>query len=238
MNIKRKKKVDANEFELTEKVVKINRVAKVVKGGRRFSFNAMSAVGDGYGHVGVGFGKANEVPDAIRKSIDSAKKDLAKVEIKKNTIPHEVVGRFKTTKVLLKPAYPGTGIKASDVVRSVVELAGIHDIITKVYGSRNHNNVLKATFDGLINLRNHFEVAQNRDIPISQLWGQPVPPQKGPEELRLEAEAEAESDVGQEAQAEAQLDQTESSEPEVADQSEVSETTADQTTVESSEIKE
>lgn len=167
--------IDGRDLELTEKVIKISRVAKVVKGGRRFSFNALSVVGDGNGHVGIGFGKANEVPDAIRKSVENAKKALVKINTKKNTIPHEIIGKYKTSKVILRPAYPGTGIKAGDAVRSVVEIAGISDILTKVHGSRNQLNVVKATYLGLMNLRNHFDVAQMRDISLNRLWGQRVP---------------------------------------------------------------
>lgn len=178
LEIPRNKLVDPGEMELTEKVIKINRVAKVVKGGRRFSFNALSVVGDNNGHVGIGFGKANEVPDAIRKSVENAKKALVKVEIKNNTIPHEIVGRYKTSKVIFRPAHPGTGIKAGDAVRSVIETAGIKDILTKVHGSRNQINVVKAAFNGLAQLRNHFEVAKMRDISIYKLWGQPEPEKK------------------------------------------------------------
>lgn len=176
MKLGKKKVVETQALELNEKVIKISRVAKVVKGGRRFSFNALTAVGDGKGHVGVGFGKANEVPDAIKKSVDNAKKSIIKVETKKNTIPHEIIGKYKTSKIVLKPAYPGTGIKAGDAVRSVVELAGISDILTKVHGSRNALNVVKATFIGLMQLRNHFEVAKMRDVSIYKLWGQAPPP--------------------------------------------------------------
>jgi small subunit ribosomal protein S5 len=173
LKLLQKNYVNNQDLELTEKVIKINRVAKVVKGGRRFSFNALSVVGDGNGHIGIGFGKANEVPDAIRKSVDGAKKNIIKIERKKNTIPHDIIGKYKTTRVVLKPAIPGTGIKAADAVRSVVELAGISDILTKVHGSRNALNVVKATFVGLSQLMNHFDVAKMRDISIYKLWGQP-----------------------------------------------------------------
>lgn len=175
MEIQRKRMVKDQELELTEKVIKISRVAKVVKGGRRFSFNALSVVGDSHGHIGIGFGKANEVPDAIRKSVDNAKKVVVKINTKKNTIPHEIVGRYKTAKVILRPAYPGTGIKAGDAVRSVVEMAGIKDILSKVHGSRNQLNVVKATFIGLMQLRNHYEVAKMREIPVHKLWGMDEP---------------------------------------------------------------
>jgi small subunit ribosomal protein S5 len=165
-----RKKTKSEGLELVEKVVAINRVAKVVKGGRRFSFNALSVIGDGNGHVGIGFGKANEVPDAIRKSVESAKKNIYEVHRNKNTIPHEVIGRFKSAKVILKPATPGTGIIAGAAVRAVIERAGIADILTKAQGSRNPLNVVKATLDGLKQLRSLKEVADMREIPLNKLW--------------------------------------------------------------------
>jgi small subunit ribosomal protein S5 len=169
MKIKRKK-AKTEGVELVEKIVAINRVAKVVKGGRRFSFNALAVVGDGAGHVGVGFGKANEVPNAIDKSKESAKKNVYKINISKNTIPHEVIGRYKSAKVMLKPAAPGTGIIAGPSVRAVVERVGIHDILTKAQGSRNPVNLVKATIDGLMQLRSLKEAAMLRDIQINKLW--------------------------------------------------------------------
>jgi small subunit ribosomal protein S5 len=172
MNIKnfKKKRVKADDLEVAEKVVLINRVAKVVKGGRRFSFNALAVVGDDKEHVGIGFGKANEVPDSIRKSIEDAKKNLYKININKNTIPHEVIGEYKSARVILKPATPGTGIIAGATVRAVVEKAGVSDILAKSVGSRNPINIVKATLDGLLKLRNLKEVAELREIPVNKLW--------------------------------------------------------------------
>ena len=165
-----RKRIKSDGLELTEKVVTINRVAKVVKGGRRFSFNALSVVGDGNGHIGVGFGKANEVPDAIRKSAESAKKNVYEIQRSKMTIPHAVVGRFKSATVILKPATPGTGIIAGASVRAVIERAGISDVLTKAQGSRNPLNVVKATLDGLLQLRSLKESAEMREIPLNKLW--------------------------------------------------------------------
>jgi small subunit ribosomal protein S5 len=170
MKIKRKRMSPA-ELELTEKIVAINRVAKVVKGGRRFSFNALAVIGDGNGHVGIGFGKANEVPNAIDKSKEDAKKNVFKVNLHKNTIPHPVIGKFKSAKVILKPAAPGTGLIAGASVRAVLERAGISDALTKAQGSRNPVNLVKAALDGLLQLRSFDEVARIRDIPLSKLWG-------------------------------------------------------------------
>ncbi|MFH0975527.1 MAG: 30S ribosomal protein S5 [Spirochaetota bacterium] len=169
MKIRRQPVKKNDELELTEKIIVINRVAKVVKGGRRFSFNALAVVGDEKGHIGLSFGKANEVPDAIRKSVDNAKKRVYKVNLNKSTIPHDVIGRFKSAKVLLKPASPGTGIIAGASVRAVVEKAGIADILTKAQGSRNPLNLAKATLDGLLQLRSLKEVADLREIPLNKL---------------------------------------------------------------------
>jgi small subunit ribosomal protein S5 len=158
-----------NEF--VEKLIKLNRVAKVVKGGRRFSFSALVVVGDGQGTVGYGFGKANDVAEAIRKSIEKAKKHLIKVPVKKNTIPHRVIGKFKSAEVLLKPAAPGTGIIAGGPVRAVMEVSGINDILSKSLGSKNTMNILKAAFNGLESLLDAKEVARERGKTLKELWG-------------------------------------------------------------------
>ena len=164
-------RIDASQLQLKDTVVNINRVTKVVKGGKNLSFSALVVVGDEGGHVGFGSGKAKEVPQAIRKAIEAAKKNMISVPLTNNTIPHQVLGLFGSGRVLLKPAVEGTGIIAGGAVRAVMQAAGVSNVLTKSIGTSNPHNVIKATFEGLRNLRNPSEVARLRDKTLEEIMG-------------------------------------------------------------------
>ncbi len=160
-----------NGPDLVENLVRLNRVAKVVKGGRRFSFSALSVVGDKNGNVGLGFGKANDVAESIRKSIDKGRENMKRIPLKGSTIPHEVVGEYKRARVVLKPAAPGTGIIAGGPVRAVMEAVGVSDILSKSLGSDNSMNIVKAVFAGFDQLLDARETAKARGKVLSEMWG-------------------------------------------------------------------
>ena len=164
-------KIDPNSLNLTERVIRVNRVSKVVKGGRRFGFSALVTVGDGEGHVGLGIGRANEVPEAIRKGVERAKQNLFRVPLLRGTFPHEVIGRYGAGRVLLKPASAGTGVIAGGAVRAILESAGVHDALAKSLGSSNPINVGRATIAGLQDMRTLEDVAKMRSLTLEALQG-------------------------------------------------------------------
>ncbi|MBQ9281745.1 MAG: 30S ribosomal protein S5 [Treponema sp.] len=169
--MERQNKFEKEQKEFVEKLVRLNRTAKTVKGGRRMSFSALTVVGDGKGRVGYGFGKANDVSEAIRKSIDKAKRNLMFVPVKNGTLPHEMLGNYKSSSILLKPACPGTGIIAGGTVRAIMDAIGATDVISKSLGSSSPVNVVRATFNALENLMDAKEVASNRGKSLQDMWG-------------------------------------------------------------------
>ncbi|WP_025324265.1 30S ribosomal protein S5 [Deferrisoma camini] len=163
------KGLEARDQEFTDRLVFLNRVAKVVKGGRRFSFSALVVVGNQNGKVGIGLGKAKEVPEAIRKAVDKAKRELKEIPVINGTLPHEIVGEFGAAKVVMKPAAPGTGVIAGGAARAVLESAGVRDVLTKCIGTNNPHNVVRATMDGLMRLRDPREIAERRGKSLDEI---------------------------------------------------------------------
>jgi small subunit ribosomal protein S5 len=172
--VKKAVQINPGELDLKERPIYINRVAKVVKGGRRFSFTAIVVVGDGKGHVGAGLGKANEVSDAITKATDSAKKNLVRIPVKRGTIPHAITGRHGAGRVFLKPATPGTGVIAGGAVRAIMDAVGIQNVLSKCIGSSNPHNVVKATMNALLDLTDAGLVARRRGISIKAVFNKPT----------------------------------------------------------------
>ena len=164
-----KQRIPAQGLDLVDQVISINRVTKVVKGGKNLSFAALVVIGDGAGHVGYGSGKAREVPVAIKKAIEAAKKNLIRIPLINNTLPHQIIGTWGAGRVMMKPASEGTGVIAGGAVRAVMQAAGVHDVRTKVLGSGNPHNVVRATFDGLLNMKDPLEVARLRGKQVEEL---------------------------------------------------------------------
>ena len=169
--VDRKNSIRDQDKEFSEKLIKLNRVAKVVKGGRRFSFSALMVVGDKRGRVGFGFGKANDVSEAIRKAVDKGKRSMVELPVKNGTLPHQITGKFKSASILMKPAAPGTGIIAGGTVRAILEAGGFHDVLSKSLGTQNAINVVKATFNGLENLMDLQKTASDRGKTVKEFWG-------------------------------------------------------------------
>jgi small subunit ribosomal protein S5 len=195
--------VSPQGLDLQERVIEINRVAKVVKGGRRFSFTALVAVGDEKSVVGVGYGKAREVPLAIQKAVENARKSLIRVPMYGQTIPHRIIGRYGAGHVVLRPASPGTGVIAGGGVRAVLELAGIRDVLTKSIGTQNPINLVKATMDGLVNLRRPEQVAKLRGLSVNEVLGIQKQPANGRQRAEAEGAPEPVAVVAESAPAEA-----------------------------------